>query len=84
VSNAGPDQAVSVGQTVTLNGGGSSDPDGNTLTYAWSLTAPAGSTATLSSVTAVQPPLVAGPTWRGATRHSSSSTTARWAARRIA
>ncbi|MBI4775893.1 MAG: hypothetical protein HY788_17255 [Deltaproteobacteria bacterium] len=34
---AGPDQTVSVGQLVTLNGSGSSDPDGDALAYHWGL-----------------------------------------------
>src|SRR5262249_59047333 len=56
VANAGPAQSAHVGDTVQLDGSGSSDADGNTLTYLWSLTArPAGSTATLSDPTSVQP-----------------------------
>ena len=34
---AGADQTVSVGQLVTLNGSGSSDPDGNPLVYHWGI-----------------------------------------------
>src|SRR5690349_12742235 len=48
VANAGADQTVTAGSTITLNGSGSSDVDGNPLTFAWTLIVkPAGSTATL-------------------------------------
>jgi hypothetical protein len=44
VADAGPDQNVSVGASVQLDGSGSTDPNGGPLTYAWSLTTrPAGS-----------------------------------------
>ena len=60
VANAGPDQTVTAGDTVTLDGSGSSDADGDTLTLLWSLTSvPAGSAAALSDPTAVGPTFVA-------------------------
>ena len=34
-ANAGLNQTVNAGDTVTLNGSGSSDPDGHVLTYSW-------------------------------------------------
>ncbi len=56
VANAGADQTVFVGTTVTLNGSGSTDVDGDPITYAWALTnVPAGSAAALNDPTAVQP-----------------------------
>ena len=35
IANAGEDQTVDNGATVTLNGGASSDPDGDVLSYQW-------------------------------------------------
>ncbi len=56
IAEAGPDQSGRVNTTVTLDGSGSSDPDGDDLTYLWSFVSrPTGSTATLSSATAVRP-----------------------------
>ncbi len=54
VANAGVDQSVDTGIAVTLNGAGSSDADGDTLSYSWSFVSrPTGSTATLATPTAV-------------------------------
>jgi len=59
-ADAGMDQSVEVGDLVTLDGSGSSDPDGDTLSYDWSIdAAPQGSTASLSDRTAVKPTLTA-------------------------
>jgi PKD repeat protein len=55
VANAGPDQSVSPGTTVTLNGTGSSDPDGQPITYLWSQMVSSGPAVTLSSTTSATP-----------------------------
>jgi surface protein len=57
VANAGPDQTVSAGATVTLDGTSSSDADGHSLSYAWTQTS--GTSVTLSSSTASQPTFTA-------------------------
>lgn len=57
VANAGPDQSIHMGNVVTLDGSGSTDPSNNyPLTYSWAITSkPAGSGATLSDPAAVNP-----------------------------
>ncbi|MEK6631765.1 MAG: PKD domain-containing protein, partial [Nitrospirota bacterium] len=63
VANAGPNQSVTTGTTVTLNGSGSSDADGNPLTYLWSFASiPVGSGATLTGPTTVKPTFLADKT----------------------
>src|SRR5579883_1483659 len=60
VANAGPNQTVTQGALVQLNGAGSTDVDGNPLTYRWTFNSvPAGSTAVLSNPTAVNPTFTA-------------------------
>jgi hypothetical protein len=60
IANAGPDQAVSALSTVTLDGTGSFDPDGNLpLTYQWFQTSGPG--VALSNPLAPQPTFAAPP-----------------------
>jgi fibronectin type 3 domain-containing protein len=56
-ADAGPDQTVDEGQTVTLDGSNSFDPDGSVVSYSW--TQIGGITVTLSEKTAVQPTFTA-------------------------
>ena len=60
IANAGTSQTVRTHDTVTLNGTGSSDVDGNALAYSWSIIQkPAHSKAALSSVTSASPTFTA-------------------------
>jgi chitinase len=66
IANAGITQNVTLGfvggvssKVVTLDGTGSTDPNNNPLTFAWSLTKPAGSAAVLSSPTSPKPTFTA-------------------------
>jgi RHS repeat-associated protein len=56
VADAGPDQTVDSGSVVQLSGTASSDIDGDTLSYSWSISAaPTGSTASLVNAGSVTP-----------------------------
>ncbi|HEY3450472.1 MAG TPA: PKD domain-containing protein [Myxococcales bacterium] len=57
VADAGDDQTVSEGTVVTLDGSGSSDPDGDTLRFAWTQTA--GPTATMTGADTAAPQFTA-------------------------
>lgn len=60
VANAGVAQNVVAGSLVTLDGSTSSDANGDSLTYVWTLTSkPAGSSAALSSATSPKPTFTA-------------------------
>ena len=60
VANAGPAQTVGIGRTVLLDGGLSSDANGDSLSYQWSLTSrPAGSAAALTNRNSAQISFVA-------------------------
>jgi hypothetical protein len=63
VANAGPNQNVKEGATVTLTALGSTQAQGNPLTYQWTQTG--GPTVTLSDATAAQPTFTA-PSTTGA------------------
>ena len=58
VANAGPDRSATLGETAVLNGTGSNDPDGDALTYSWSIVSrPGGSKAVLAGADTQEPKL---------------------------
>ena len=60
VADAGPDQAIYVDDHVTLDGSGSTDADGDIITYSWAFTSiPLDSTAFLDDPTSVNPTFIA-------------------------
>ena len=54
-ANPGAGGPIKKGTLISLDGSGSSDTQGNPLSYAWTLTGPSGSNAVLSSATTVNP-----------------------------
>ncbi|MBW6511957.1 MAG: hypothetical protein K0A93_07555 [Desulfuromonadaceae bacterium] len=60
VANAGVDQNITTGSSVTLDGSASNDADGDLLSYSWSIiTVPTGSNATLSDTSVARPTFTA-------------------------
>ncbi len=59
VANAGAAKTVASGAAVALDGSASSDPDGDALTFSWTLQRPATSAAALTGATTSKPGFVA-------------------------
>jgi K319L-like, PKD domain len=57
-ADAGPDQATRVGNTVTLDGSASRDPDVDPLSFLWTLAGPEGSEAVLTGETTPFPTFI--------------------------
>ncbi|MCW9017511.1 MAG: PKD domain-containing protein, partial [Kangiellaceae bacterium] len=57
-ADAGPDQLFVIGQAMTLDGSGSSDLDGDNLTYQWEILSPSNTSVQISDPASVSPTLV--------------------------
>ena len=55
MADAGANAIVDAGESVMLDGSGSTDPDGDELTYAWTLATPDGSAAELAAADMAMP-----------------------------
>ncbi|MDH3491461.1 MAG: PKD domain-containing protein [Gammaproteobacteria bacterium] len=55
MANAGDDATVDAGESVMLDGSGSTDPESDELTYSWTLEAPMGSSAVLDDASSATP-----------------------------
>ena len=59
IANAGVDQSIITNNTVYLNGSNTSDAEGNTIMYSWSITSkPSGSNASIFNNTSVNPTFI--------------------------
>ncbi len=58
VADAGSDQSTLIGDQVNLNGSGSYDQDGDSLTYHWSVISPVSASGALSDSSSVTPSLI--------------------------
>ena len=57
-ADAGDDRSAETGQTITLDGSGSTDSDNDSITYSWALSAPQGSATALANPATAHPAFI--------------------------